>query len=168
LLFSRHGVMFFPDPVMGFTALRSAVRRGAPIVFSCFRAASLNDWATELISAVTGAPMRLPDGYEPGPFAFADRDFVTAMLAAAGWREARCEPVDFAYIAGEGADAVGDALDFFRVIGPTAPLLRAATPEQRDGVMARFAQIVERRHHDDVVAFPAAAWIWTAIAGDAA
>ena len=168
LLFSRHGVMFFPDPVAGFTALRGAMRPGAPIVFSCFRDAADNGWAAELIAAVTGAPMRLPPGYAPGPFAFADPDFVTGMLAASGWRDARREAVDFGYIAGEGDDPIADALDFFRVIGPTAPLLRATPPEQRDAVIARFAEVVARHRHDDVVSFPATAWIWTARAGEPA
>lgn len=72
LLFSRHGVMFFADPAAVFARLRAAANPGARIVFSCFRRASLNPWATALVSAVTGSSPAPADGYAPGPFGFAD------------------------------------------------------------------------------------------------
>jgi len=162
LLFSRHGVMFFPDPAAGFAALRNATRPGGRIVFSCFREASLNGWAEELIGAVTGERLKLPEGYAPGPFAFADPAFVTGMLQDAGWRDCEKQAVDFPYRAGEGPDPIADALDFFRSIGPTAPLLRAMPPEARPAAMARFAEVVAHHHQHGAVDFPAAAWIWTA------
>jgi SAM-dependent methyltransferase len=165
LLFSRHGVMFFADPVAGFSTLRRAMPPGGPIVFSCFRAAQLNGWAEALIAAVTGEPLRLPNGYAPGPFAFADPDIVTAILSKAGWRDIAAKPVDFPYVAGIGPDPEADALAFFRVIGPTAPLLRATPPERRAAVMARFAEIIAKHRDGDRVTFPGAAWIWTARAG---
>jgi SAM-dependent methyltransferase len=168
LLFSRHGVMFFADPVAGFTALHRAMRPGAPIVFSCFREVELNGWAKTLLEAVTGEPLRLAAGYAPGPFAFADPAFVVPMLEAAGWRGIERQAVDFPYVAGEGADPEADALAFFRAIGPTAPLLRATPPDQREAAMARFAEVIAKHRDGDRVVFPAAAWIWAARAGEAA
>lgn len=48
LLFSRHGVMFFDDPVGAFRRLRAGASAGAKLVFSCFQAWQLNPWASEL------------------------------------------------------------------------------------------------------------------------
>ncbi len=53
LLCSRHGVMFFPDPVEALTTLRQAARGGARLVFSCFAERAANGFAT-LADAVIG------------------------------------------------------------------------------------------------------------------
>ncbi len=111
LIMSRHGVMFFDDPVATFARLRSATRPGGRLIFSCFRSAALNLWAKELMAAVGEAPPP-GDGYRPGPFAFAEEDFVRRMLADAGWRDLGALPVDFAYRAGSGEDAIADAVTF--------------------------------------------------------
>jgi SAM-dependent methyltransferase len=160
LLVSRHGVMFFDDPVAAFAALHAAATPGAPLVFTCFRAASENRWAADLALAITGAPPQPAEG--PGPFAFANADRVGAIMAAAGWQQAAARPVDYAYRAGAGADPVGDAISFFSRIGPAAGLLRALAPAAREAALARIAALCLRHRGDDAVDFPAAAWLWTA------
>jgi len=162
LLVSRHGVMFFPDPVAAFSTLRSATVAGAGLVFSCFRAASLNPWATELESAAVGEGPSPPADYAPGPFAFADPDFVRAVLGAAGWSRIEASPVEFAYRAGQGINPVADALSLFQRIGPAARLLRQAPEQDRAEMLDRIAAAIARYRSDDVVEFPAAAWFWSA------
>jgi SAM-dependent methyltransferase len=49
LLISRHGVMFFADPVAAFSHLRQQSAPGAQLRFSCFRARSENEWVTALM-----------------------------------------------------------------------------------------------------------------------
>lgn len=159
LLFSRHGVMFYGDPAATFAALAGAARPGAGLVFSCFRAASLNAWASSLVAEVTGVSITPPDGYVPGPFGFADRDRTAALLAGAGWRDVAFEPVDYTYIAGKGADPVADAVRFFARIGPAASALAAAPPERREPLLDRLRAALEPHRHGDRVTFPAAAWI---------
>lgn len=160
LLLSRHGVMFFDDPVRAFRALRSAAETGAPLVFSCFRDWSDNPWGSDLAEAVAGAPV------DPGsPFAFADERFVRKLLADAGWTRVSGERVDADYIAGEGADPVADALDFLTVIGPAARQLRELPDDAQPAGRARMRQVLERFVTDGRVRFPAAAWVWSARAG---
>lgn len=163
LIFSRHGVMFFDDPVAAFTTFHRACRSGARLVFSCFRAVDDNPWARDLLDAV-GAPRQTVAGYAPGPFGFADEALVADVLARAGWRDASAQPVDFRYRAGEGDDPVTDALDFFQRIGPVAPLLRNAEPATRAAPIGRIAQLLEDRLEAGRIDFPAAAWIWSATA----
>ncbi|WP_339347928.1 class I SAM-dependent methyltransferase [uncultured Sphingomonas sp.] len=71
LLVSRHGVMFFDDPVAGFADMARAARAGAPLVFSCFRSRIENDWsgAVDRVlgqrhppTAMRSVPMRSPTG----------------------------------------------------------------------------------------------------------
>jgi SAM-dependent methyltransferase len=167
LLFSRHGVMFFDDPVAGFTALRKAAAPGATLVFSCFRARAANQWALVLEAAV-GSGSATPAGYAPGPFGLADPDFTGDILARAGWREAAAQAVDFRYVAGAGADPVEDALDFFSRIGPAARAIADAPPDRR-GAMRDSVRTALRGHlADGAVTFGAGAWIWTATAGEPA
>ena len=162
LLFSRHGVMFYDDPAAVFGALRGAVAPGARLVFSCFRAPSLNPWAATLVEAVVETRPVPAAGYAPGPFGFADPDWVGAMLAAAGWTAAAARPVDYTYIAGAGDDPVADAVAFFSRIGPAASAIRATPPAEREVLRHRLAAALEPWHQDGRVSFPAAAWIWSA------
>ncbi|MDQ2878360.1 MAG: class I SAM-dependent methyltransferase [Pseudomonadota bacterium] len=164
LLYSRHGVMFFDDPRAGFTMLRQAAKPGARLIFSCFRAAALNPWVSDVTVAILGGPPPRPAGYAPGPFAFADPAFVEAILSATGWQSNAPMPVDFTYRGGSGADPVADALDFFQHIGPAAPLLRAAPPGDRAGMIDRLRVVIERHATAEAVDFPAAAWLWSASA----
>ncbi|MFD1788609.1 class I SAM-dependent methyltransferase [Sphingomonas floccifaciens] len=160
LLYSRHGVMFFDDPVAAFATLRGAVRPGARLVFSCFR-----DWRENGFAAAPAAALGLPAPTPgPGPFAFADRAQVAAILSAAGWRDAIARPIDFTYRAGAGADPVGDALGFLQRIGPAASALRMRSDAERAVLVERLRAVIERYRSGNTVDFPAAAWIWSASA----
>jgi hypothetical protein len=164
LLVSRHGVMFFADPLAGFGTLAAACRAEAPLVFSCFRARADNDWASA-VDAVTGAGNAVAPGYAPGPFALADRDATAAMLAAAGWRDVTMQAHDVGYVVGAGTDPVGAALAFYRRIGPAASVLAGASPDARERLEARLADLFATRIRDGAVTFTAAIAIWSARAG---
>lgn len=160
LLVSRHGVMFFDDPRAAFTHLRQIAVPGASLVFSCFRAARENPWSSGLAHLLDLPPSA--DPFAPGPFAFADPQHVEGILGTAGWGDIDFEPVDFAYIAGMGADPVADAMALFTRIGPAAPLLRSLSGDARDTALARIREWIEAHRLDDLVAYPATAWIVTA------
>jgi len=160
LIVSRHGVMFFDDPVGAFAHLRAEAQAGASLVFSCFRAAADNPWASTLARLLDLPPSANP--HAPGPFAFADPGHVEPILAAAGWRHIAFEPVDFAYIAGMGDDPIEDAIGFFQRIGPAAPALRALDGPARAAAEARLRDWLEQHRSGNLVALGAAAWIVTA------
>lgn len=159
-LVSRHGVMFFDDPVAAFAHLASRAAPGARLIFSCFRDRAANGWA-EKIAELLPAPLPA-DPVAPGPFAFADRARVGSILAAAGWRDAAAEPVDFGYIAGAGADPVADASDFFTRIGPAARVLASLAQDRRSRFIADLEPLLSEHRIGGSVTFDAAAWIWTA------
>lgn len=161
LICSRHGVMFATDPHVLFARLASVAAPGARLVFSCFRAATANPWASALIAEVTGRSPAAPTDYRPGPFGFADERFVASLLAAAGWYNARAQAVDFSYVAGAGPDALADATAFFVRIGPVAAAIRDSDLP-RALLERRLAEALTRAYDGETVAFRAAAWLWTA------
>lgn len=160
LVLSRHGVMFFADPAGAFRHLHAQCAAGGDLLFSCFRSASENPWASQA-AALLGAETPA-DPAAPGPFAFADPDRVSAILTAAGWREPEFEEVNFAYIAGMGEDPVADALGFFRQIGPVARALAALEGAERTAAEGWLRDWLEEHRSGDMVAFTAAAWIVSA------
>lgn len=161
LLVSRHGVMFFGDPVAAFAHLRSLARPGGRFVFSCFRAAEQNRWASGLSHLIPGAA---PHPHAPGPFAFADEKRVHDILSRSGWRDAEPRPLDFDYVAGEGDDAAADAADYFRRIGPVARAARELDDAGRARLLEALDALVAAHLKANRVTFPAAAWIWSATA----
>ncbi len=163
LIFSRHGVMFFDDPVPAFAALRASASRGARFVFSCFRDWDLNDWACDLASTAAGRPLP-PPGREPGGFAFADAHYVRTILDASDWQSAEPQSIDFRYVAGSGDAAVERALEFLAELGPAARVLETLPQAERSAARDRMRRVIERHAGRACVAFPAAAWIWTATA----
>ncbi len=158
LFVSRHGVMFFDDPVATFRKFARAAASGARVIFSCFAERAANAWAVEPLAALDRTMPSDDDG--AGPFAFADPDRVFTILSSAGWLPESPVRVDFRYIAGAGADPVGDAVSFFGRIGPAAALLRDA--RDRDEAERRMADVCRAHCIDGMVAFPATAWLWSA------
>ena len=161
LLVSRHGVMFFADPVGAFAHLRSLLRPGGSLVFSCFRAPELNVWASGLAQLM---PAGSADPHAPGPFAFADEDHVSRILASAGWTEASARELDIDYVAGSGDDPEADAIDYLQRIGPVARALRDLDDADRSRLEDGLAALVREHRAGDQIKFPAAAWIWSATA----
>lgn len=161
LLISRHGVMFFADPPGAFAHLASLAADRAALLFSCFRPLAENPFFSE-IGALLPAPAEAPDPYAPGPFAFAERDHVSAILTDGGWREIAFEPFDFAMIAGVGEDPVSDALAFFQRIGPAAAAIREMDDATRGEALEAIREVAQRNCRDGVVALRAATWIVTA------
>ena len=161
LLFSRHGVMFFADPVEAFRSFRGAVNPGASIVFSCFQSWESNPWASELADAAAGKKVP-PPGREPSGFAFADPDYVREILDHSGWSEATSRDVRFEYAAGHGSNPVEGALSFFSELGPSSRVLESLPGPERAAALERMRSLIERNLDGAAVVFPAAAWIWSA------
>lgn len=161
LLVSRHGVMFFDDPVRAFTHFREIATEGAQLVFSCFRDRAENQWIQEIIGLLPNI-IPIGDPYSPGPFAFADPGHVHDILFNAGWRGAASEAVDFSYIAGAGDDPIADAIDFFSRIGPAAPVIRTLDADQKSLFFRELSTVLCNRLANGKVLFKAAAWIWSA------
>ncbi len=160
-LISRHGVMFFDDPPAAFANLANAAAPGARLAFSCFRSPSANPFFTEVLNLL---PDRPPPGdpHAPGPFAFADGDRVSAILQAGGWRDTAITAFEFPMIAGVGENALDEAVEYFRLIGPAAAATRAMDHAARARFLDRVRNLASQNCRENVVSLTASAWIVTA------
>ncbi|WP_433910466.1 class I SAM-dependent methyltransferase [Sphingomonas yabuuchiae] len=163
LMCSRHGVMFFPDPVAALTSLRGAAHNGARLVFSCFAERAANGFATLADAAISVAPPE-EQGYVPGPFAFADMNRVSDWLTESGWQPDSAARVSFDYVVGEGRDPLEDALSFLSKIGPAARALAQAAPPERERLLNALGTRLAEYRVGDRITLPATAWIWQATA----
>jgi len=164
LIVSRHGVMFFDDPVAAFAHLRALAAADSRLIFSCFRERADNQWAAALLPIFARfAPDALAAPEPPtGPFAFGDRARIEAILAKAGFAAPDICAFDFDFVAGAGDDPVADAIAYFRRIGPFARLLRSLDEGAAREATAHLAEIVVAHRANGRIVFRAAAWIVTA------
>lgn len=164
LLFSRFGVMFFDDPVAAFAQLRRAVHRNGRLVFCCWQTLGANPWtALPLKAALTVLPAPEPVApHSPGPFAFADAAYVQAILARAGWSDARIEPyaptLEFSVEGGYEA-TVRELVN----TGPVGRLLAPAEKPARDAVYKAARRALKDYYKGDTLALAGAVWFVTAV-----
>ena len=161
LLFSRFGVMFFADPAAAFANLRTALDSNGRMVFMCWQAPAANPWVSVVGRAVQ--PF-LPederaDPRAPGPFAFADQDYLHDLLVGAGFADI--------VIANAGADLhIADDLDgamrFQGEIGPIARALAELQGEDRTGALAAARNALAGHLTADGVVLGAATWLVSA------
>jgi SAM-dependent methyltransferase len=163
LLFSRFGVMFFADPVAAFANLRSGLRPGGRLAFSCFRQTSENPWMMVPLKAAYQHVPPLPKSgpEDPGPFSFADPTRVERILTGAGFVEITLTPLDLGFdlAAGRGIDeAVNSVLE----IGPTSRAIQGQPDHLRDAVAASVRTVLGDYQKGRSVSLPAAIWLVTA------
>lgn len=161
LLVSRHGVMFFPEPVAAFTHLRQQLVPGARLAFSCFRERHENEWVSALATALP-PPAAPIDPRTPGPFAFGESAYVKSILIASGWQDVAFEQIDYPMVAGQGDNALEDALSYFLRIGTAARAIAEMDASERPATVVRLRELLSGYLHGDTLALPASCWIVTA------
>jgi len=165
LIFSRFGIMFFDDPVAAFENLRTGLTSDGRLVFMCWQAPRDNPWVS--IGGRAIAPF-LPeaepvDPKAPGPFAFADTDYVRGILEAAGYADINVESVTMDLCVGENLDA---AMEFQAEVGPMARVLAELDGDARQRAMDAARAALEPFVTPDGIVLGAAAWLVSARNGN--
>jgi SAM-dependent methyltransferase len=160
-VYSRFGVMFFSDPVTAFANLRGALEADGRLAFVCWRAMSENPLMTAPMQAalphLPDAPTPAADPFAPGPFAFADRDRLSGILADAGYRSVVITPHDQPITPGD----LEATIELSMRIGPLGSILRDR-PDLRTRVVDSIREALLPFVTERGVYFDAATWIVTA------
>jgi len=158
LVFSRFGVMFFADPVAAFAHIRTALKPGGRLAFSCWCAMKENDWVSLPFEAARDLlPPQVPqDPHEPGQFAFADDKRVHSILAGAEFRNIHIERLAMEVKLGADVDDAGNG-----ALGSGALLRAAAELDEptREIILVRLRNLMAQYAAPDGVALPGACWL---------
>lgn len=160
LILSRFGVMFFGDPKAAFANLRRALKPGGRLVFACWRRFDENGWAKlALVAAYRHVP-RLPpmNPRDPGPFAFADADYVREILGDAGFSDATLTPIDLK-IAPLAGGTPAETAEQLLEIGPASRAVAGQPPETIATVKHDIEAALAAHQGPDGIRLPAAIWL---------
>lgn len=163
LLLSRFGLMFFANPVAAFANIARALRPGARAVFVSWAAVEHNPWNHVAKAAGTArlGPVAPDAPRAPGQFAFAEIEYVTDILAAAGFSGAEGTALDIRL---RVAGTAEEAADLATSIGPVSRILRekGGTETDRRAIAAAVARDFARWEDAEGVRVPARINLFTA------
>lgn len=164
LLFSRFGVMFFANPAAAFANMREALKPGGRLTFLCWGPPEQNDWImTPLMAAREHLPPTdKPDPKAPGPFAFADEDYVKTILETAGFIDIGFESISPLMKMGRG-QSLEETAEFFMEMGPVS----RALVDQPDSLLAKvksaITEAIRGRYKNGIVEMGAKCWVVSAV-----
>ena len=159
LIVSRFGVMFFDDPTAAFSNLRRAAADGGRLVFACWQKPADNPWVSvggRAVQPFLPEPATPPDPKAPGPFAFADADYVRDILQNAGFADVQIDGHRAPLRLGGTVD---EALAFQGRVGPMARVLAELSDEAREQAQAAARDALAKHLKDDGVHLEGAIWL---------
>lgn len=150
-LISRFGSMFFAEPYAAFTNLHGLIKPGGRIDLAIWAAPRDNPWMMELMGiARSHIDIPSPDPRAPGPFAFADLDYVRDILAHAGFSAPDIEAYQGEQPIGGPGATPDEAADF----ALASMAIGRALAEAGDDVLARaradLVSLFGQRHVPDM------------------
>jgi SAM-dependent methyltransferase len=149
---SRHGSMFFADPVAAFANLATGLRHGGRLVLLTWRGIEHQEWMRSFL-AVAGV-RNSPPTDAPSPLSLSEPDRVHRILGAAGLADvtltAHAAPMWF------GADTE-DAFAF--VTDLQAGLLGELRAADRERILAALRDDLRAHEGPDGVVYDSATWI---------
>jgi SAM-dependent methyltransferase len=158
---SRFGVMFFEDPIAGFSNIARALRPKGFLTFVCWQEMARNDWiAVPGAAAATHVPLPpLASGEAPGPFSLSDPNRINAVLERAGFDSVEISPVEEALTLGT---TVEDTVAFLAQTGMGRALLADVDDAVRSRALAAVSETLGVHVVDYRVQLGSRAWLVSA------
>lgn len=163
VVLSRFGVMFFSDPTQAFANILEHVNPDGRLVFACWQSPMKNLWAKAPLEAAMPffkEPPSSPELYAPGPFAFADPNYVEGILEAAGWGS-----IDIKDWTGDirlpGENAYESAA-FMMEMGPLSKIIKEQDLDFKKVQNALVDRLVQFANLEGSVDMQASVWIVSA------
>ncbi|MGX7703471.1 class I SAM-dependent methyltransferase [Methylobacterium sp. Gmos1] len=148
-IYSRFGVMGFPNPVAAFTNFRRMLRPGGRLAFVCWQALDRNE-----LDSMPLAAAGMPGVNDDAPFSFADPRVIDDVLGQAGFQEiqvrAHSEPVSSGDL-----DAMTEVL---LKVGPLGKIIREQ-PARRAEVEPRLRAALAKLGDPANVSLTASVWV---------
>lgn len=165
LMISRFGVMFFADPFAAFSNLRTALTSEGRLCFVCWQSPRLNPWvaiAGKAVQPFLPEPDVQPDPRAPGPFAFADADYLQDILTRAGFADVAIEPFTPTL---HLADDLDGAMAFLQQVGPLSRALAELDGDDQTAALHAAREAMAAHTTDKGLDLGAACWLVSARRG---
>jgi len=165
LVLSRFGVMFFADPHAAFQNLRTALVDDGRLCFVCWQAPQLNPWvsiAGKAVRPFLPEPDEQADPRAPGPFAFAEAQYVRDILDQAGFADIAIDSFEPAL---HLADDLDGAMDFLQQVGPLSRALAELDEPAQTAARDAARQALSPYATDHGLDLDGACWLVSARAG---
>ncbi len=162
-LFSRFGLMFFPEPAIAFANLHRLVKPGARADFAVWAPARDNPWVMALLGII-GQHVELPPPvpHAPGPFAFDDQEYLRGILEQAGFGSPQFQTWQGQqFVAGPGASPQ-EAADFALRAMHFGELLQKENPGALETARAQLAELFAKHKTAGGVAMSSTAYLVSA------
>lgn len=157
---SRFGVMFFSDPVRAFANIRHQVKPNGRMVFACWQSPMKNLWAKAPLEAALPffkEPPTSPEPHVPGPFAFADSEYLTDTLMDSGWKTV--ELTDWTGEIRLPGEDVEETAAFMTEMGPLSKIMKEQGLEEKRVQSALIEKLSKAANDDGTVDMQASIWI---------
>jgi SAM-dependent methyltransferase len=152
---SRHGAMFFGDPVAAFTNLGRALRPAGRLVLLTWQPFERQEWLRRFLTILSaGGPVPVPPSDAPSPFALSDPDRIHGLLSAAGFSDITLEGLSAPMNHGPDVD---DALRF--VAGQRAGMLEELDDDRRREVLATLREDLAAHRGKQGIVYESATWL---------
>jgi ubiquinone/menaquinone biosynthesis C-methylase UbiE len=156
LCISRFGVMFFADPMAGFTNIGRAMRPGARLVWMVWQSQERNEWTGAIQGAL--APGNPVSASAAAPFSLGDPAVSREILSTAGFASIKFAEVREPVFYGPDVNAAFDALTGLYL----AQDALARVNEPSDKALQRLRDLLKAHLTAEGVLFDSRAWIITA------
>ena len=159
-LFSRFGVMFFEEPVKAFANMKTFLRPGGKVTFACWGPPAENPWVFDLMGIVSKyVQMPPPVANAPGPFAFADPDYLRQVLGESGYLSVSLTPGSAdQWLGGPGATPQ-QATAFLAEATFLGRALEGMPAAQRQQALEEITSHLGKFHTDRGVALKGSIWM---------
>ncbi|HEY9090699.1 class I SAM-dependent methyltransferase [Parasphingorhabdus sp.] len=162
-LFSRFGLMFFPQPYPAFENLRRMLREGGRLDIALWAPIANNPWQRSIMGIIKEhIDLPKPEPRAPGPFAMGEQDYVIDLLQSAGFSDITFDAwTGDQRVGGPGSDpesAASFVLDGMHI----GDLVRPGGAEVRASIYRSLVDLFERNRDADGVRMGAKAWLVSA------
>lgn len=152
---SRHGAMFFGDPVAAFTNIARALRPGGRIVLLTWQPFERNEWIDAFFTILAaGRELPIPPSDAPSSLALSDPDRVRSLLSAGGFSHVHLQGLSEPMYFGPDPD---DAFQF--VSAQHAGMVRDLAPDTKARALKDLWANLADHHTERGVLYDSAAWL---------
>ena len=163
VLFSRFGVMFFEDPYAAFANMHGFLKPDGRAVFACWAPPAENAWVRDLMAiAAEFVELPKPEPRAPGPFAFAEPDYVRDILEKAGFNNIRIEPWRGPQMIGGKGATPEEAADFVMDVLFLGEALEDQPDTVKAAARARAVALFQAARTAEGVSLPCMVWFVSA------